>query len=296
MIWPIDKMTKLFLQDNHTILNIFSCDVEDWYQSSHDFSAAISDRVYRNVERCLELLEKKNVRGTFFVQGLVAEQRPEVVRLIDKSQHEIASHGYSHKPVYQMTKQQFKEEISKTNALIENITGKKIKGFRAPDFSIFNEMPFAFEVLEECGIEYDSSMFPIQMRRYGNPGCYPGIFKIKGYNLVEFPVSIYYIWRFKIPVAGGGYIRLLPSMMLKKALRSLNAEGRPFIMYCHPYEFDPDEWSFILEKIPIYRKLHQGLGRKHFPRKIDKMINGNNFCSFEEFLKSPTSFPEEDCP
>jgi polysaccharide deacetylase family protein (PEP-CTERM system associated) len=276
--------------------NIFSCDVEDWYQSSHDFSASISERVYRNVSRCLELLDTNNVRGTFFIQGLVAEQRPEVVRLIDMAGHEVASHGFSHKPVFQLTRTQFKDEIRKTNELLENMTGKKVKGFRAPDFTIFNGMHFAFEVLEECGIEYDSSMFPAQTRRYGNPGCHPGIFKIKGFNLMEFPVSIYFMWKLRIPVAGGGYIRLWPIHFLKRAIRSINDEGRPFIMYCHPYEFDPDEWSVISEKIPVSRKLHQGLGRKAFPDKIAKLLSKNNFCSFEDFIKLPKSIPERGCP
>jgi polysaccharide deacetylase family protein (PEP-CTERM system associated) len=288
-------MIRQSLQDDGTIHNIFSCDVEDWYQSCHDVSAAISERVYRNVDRCLELLGKNNVRGTFFIQGLVAEQRPEVVKLIDRSGHEIGSHGYSHKPIFQMTRTQFRDELRKTNELIENITGKKVKGFRAPDFTIFNGMHFALEVLEECGIMYDSSIFPVQTRRYGNPGSYPGIFKIKGYNLVEFPITIYFNWKLKIPVAGGGYIRLLPLRFLKKVLHSINAEGRPFVMYCHPYEFDPDEWSCILQKISIFRKLHQGIGRKTFPLKIIDMMNGNNFCSFEESLKLLAYIPEKEC-
>ncbi|MFW9973297.1 MAG: polysaccharide deacetylase family protein, partial [Candidatus Odinarchaeota archaeon] len=260
------------------------------------FDANISERVYRNVERCLELLDRINIKGTFFIQGLVAEQRSEVVKLIDQSGHEIASHGYSHRPVHQMTRKRFKEEINITNDLIENITGKKVKGFRAPDFTIFNNMHFAFDVLEECGIEYDSSMFPFQMRRYGNPGCSAGIFKIKGYNLIEFPVSILNIWKFKIPVAGGGYIRLLPSIFLEIALRNINAEGRPFVMYCHPYEFDPYEWSMIIEKIPFYRKMHQGIGRKSFPRKISKIMEDNNFSSFENFLELSDFIKEDTCP
>ena len=282
--------------NNSYSINIFSCDVEDWYQSSHDFSASISERVYRNVSRCLELLEMNAVRSTFFIQGLVAEQRPEVVRLIDSAGHEIASHGFSHKPVFQLTRAQFRDEIIKTNELLENMIGKKVRGFRAPDFTIFNDMHFAFEVLEECGIEYDSSMFPARTGRYGNPGCHPGIFKIKGYNLIEFPVSIYFMWKLKIPVAGGGYIRLWPIRFLKKAIRSINDEGRPFIMYCHPYEFDSNEWSAILEKIPISRKLHQGFGRKVFPIKIAKLISKNNFCSFEDFIRLSKPFPERVCP
>lgn len=289
-------MTVQIRQNNPSVPNIFSCDVEDWYQSSHDFDAPISERVYRNVSRCLDVLDRNHTTGTFFVQGLVAEQRPSVVQLIDRAGHEIGSHGYSHRPIYGLTREQFRDEIRKTNHLLQSLTGKKVVGFRAPDFTIFNDMHFAFDVLEECGFKYDSSMFPIRTRRYGNPGCYPGVFKIEGYHLVEFPVSIYFLHKLGFPVAGGGYMRLLPLPILKRALRAINAQGRPFVLYCHPYEFDPEDWSSMRTEISLLRKLHQGLGRRTFPRKVDRMIGETRFCSFEQALEVLHIIPEKECP
>lgn len=264
--------------------NIFSCDVEDWYQSSHDFEAPISNRVFSNVSKCLSLLDEVNVKGTFFIQGFVAEQRPEVVRLIDDAGHEIATHGHSHRPVYSMSRAQFYEDISTSVKRIEDITGKKVRGYRAPDFSIFNETSFAFEVLQECGIEYDSSLFPLRTGRYGNPGCSLSPFRIKDCNIIEFPISVYSYRKIKIPVAGGGYIRLLPLSFLKHAVSSINADKNPFILYCHPYEFDSDEWRHINERIPLYRRVHQGLGRSGFPKKIFNILKENSFGSFDEVI------------
>jgi polysaccharide deacetylase family protein (PEP-CTERM system associated) len=262
--------------------NIFSCDVEDWYQSSYDFEAPISKRVYTNVQKCLRILDGANVRGTFFVQGLVAEERPEVVKLIDEAGHEVASHGHSHKPVYSMSHSQFFEDLSTSINRIEEITGKKVRGYRAPDFSIFNNTKFAFDVLQECGIEYDSSMFPMRTKRYGNPGCPISPFRVKGSNLIEFPMSVYSRYGVKIPVAGGGYLRLLPISFVKHSIRSINADGMPFVLYCHPYEFDPEEWQHMNGRISMFRRTHQGLGRNKIPYKINSLLKEFRFTSFEE--------------
>jgi polysaccharide deacetylase family protein (PEP-CTERM system associated) len=289
-------MTEQPRRCNQSVPNIFSCDVEDWHQSSHDFDAPISERVYRNVSRCLELLERNRTKGSFFVQGLVAEQRPEVVQLIDRAGHEIGSHGYSHRPVCAMTRDQFREEIRKTNDLLQSITGKPVAGFRAPDFTIFNDTHFAFDVLQECGFKYDSSIFPVRTGRYGNPGWYPGVSRIKGSPLVEFPVSVYFVAKIGLPVAGGGYVRLLPLLVLKRAVRAINAQGRPFVLYCHPYEFDPDEWSSIRTHISLLRKLHQGLGRRNFPSKVESLIRETHFCSFEQALELLPAIPEKESP
>ena len=265
-------------------MNIFSCDVEDWYQSSYDINASIPKRVFTNVEKCINILEEYNVKGTFFIQGMVAEQRPEVVKLIDSKGHEVASHCYSHKSIFSMSSDTFNDEVELTNKLLEDITGKKVKGFRAPNFSIFNSTDFAFEVLKANGIEYDSSMFPMTTRRYGNPGVSLNIYKDEKTGLLEVPITLLNIKKINIPVAGGGYMRLLPYFLLNKAIQSVNKNKRPFVLYCHPYEFDYKELWDIDSSVSFFYKLHQGIGRKGFPGKIKKIIDNYKFTSIEEYL------------
>ena len=267
-------------------MNIFSCDVEDWYQSSHDFSAPISKRVFNNVKKCLDILEVLDIKGTFFVQGMVAEQRPEVVRLIDSKGHEVASHGYSHKPVFSLSSDDFNDEVSLTNKLLEDITGKKVKGFRAPDFSISNSNDFAFDVLKNNGFEYDSSMFPMTTRRYGNPNVSLDIYKDDKTGLIEVPITLVNINKINIPVAGGGYMRLLPYFLLDKAVKSVNKEKRPFVLYCHPYEFSANELWSLGSSISLFYKLHQSIGRRGFPNKIEKLMTKYKFTSIDNYLSN----------
>lgn len=265
-------------------MNIFSCDVEDWYQSCYDFNAPISKRVFNNVEKCINILEELDIKGTFFIQGLVAEQRPEVVKLIDSKGHEIASHCYSHKPIFSMPPDVFDEEVRLTNKLLEDLTGKKVEGFRAPDFSIFNSTDFAFEVLKNNGIKYDSSIFPMRTRRYGNPGVSLGIYKDERTGVIEIPITLASINKIKIPVAGGGYMRLLPYFLLDKAIKSVNKDKRPFVLYCHPYEFTSGElWEFD-SSISLFHKLHQSIGRKGFPVKVKKLIGNSEFSTIKNYL------------
>ena len=274
-------------------VNLFSCDVEDWYQSSFDFDAPISKRVLENVKKCTDLLEVSGVKGTFFIQGLVAKERPEVVKLIESKGHEVASHCFSHKPIYSMSPEVFSNEVRLTNDLLENLTGRKVKGFRAPDFSIFNSTDFAFDVLKENGIEYDSSIFPMSMRRYGNPGCSLGVYKDIKTGLIEVPISLVRLGSVHIPVAGGGYMRVLPYSVLDMAVGSVNKDGRTFVLYCHPYEFDPDEWSHFGDTVPLYRRLHQGIGRPKFPDKVGKIMKKYSFGRIDDYLKAWASSDTE---
>jgi polysaccharide deacetylase family protein (PEP-CTERM system associated) len=266
----------------------FSVDVEDWYQSSHDFEAPVSEQCVYNTRMVLDFIEKFDVTGTFFVQGMVARKFPSLVKEIHRRGHEVQSHGYSHKPVNGMSPEEFRQELLMTSGYIEDATGQPVFGFRAPDFSIDRKSFWAFDVMYECGIRYDSSVFPMKTSRYGIDGFKLGYSKINTRSGVieELPVSVVELRDgLRIPVGGGGYFRLFPFWFLRRALNKLKADGLPFVIYCHPYEFNPDEWKQIMKHIPLTRKLHQGVGRKGFRKKIERMFMEGEFGTMSDLLQ-----------
>lgn len=274
----------------NSIVHAFSLDVEDWYQSSFDFNAPISEICVHNTRLVLDFLSQHNVKGTFFIQGLVARAFPHLVKEVHAKGHEVQSHGYSHRPVNNMTPGEFKEELEETRKLLEDITGEPVTGFRAPDFSIDEESFWAFEVMYECGIRYDSSVFPLKTSRYGIAGFTRGysVIKTLSGDIEELPVSVLEMsWfnGFRVPVGGGGYFRLFPSWFLNYSLRNLASQGQPFIIYCHPYDYNPMEWQQILKRVPGYRRLHQGLGRCKFQEKVARLLEGGVFGTMSGVLK-----------
>ncbi len=273
-----------------TVTHAFSVDVEDWYQSSFDFDAPVSEVCVHNTRRVLDFLSRHDVKGTFFVQGLVARAFPRLVREIHAGGHEIQSHGYSHRPVNRMTPEEFRRELEETRKRLEDITGAPVTGFRAPDFSIDEGSFWAFEVMCEAGIRYDSSIFPIKTARYGIEGFTRGysLIRTSSGEIEELPVSVLEMkWPvgFRVPVGGGGYFRLFPSWFLHYCLRTLSAEGKPFVIYCHPYEFNPGEWRQIMRRVPGFRRLHQGVGRRSFGKKVSGLLRRAAFGTMSEVLR-----------
>jgi polysaccharide deacetylase family protein (PEP-CTERM system associated) len=156
-------------------LHALTIDVEDWPQSTLDFSLPITERAARNTRLLLDILRQHDVRATFFVLGLFAERLPDVVAEIAADGHEIGSHGYSHKPVFGIGPAAFADELSRSVALLEEISGQRVVGYRAPDFSITNESLWALDIIADQGLCYDSSIFPYRNSRYGISGACPTI-------------------------------------------------------------------------------------------------------------------------
>ena len=232
------------------LTNAISVDVEDYYQVEA-FSHVINreawstypSRVAKNNEKLLTLFDELSVKGTFFILGCVAERDPGIVREIQKCGHEVASHGYSHKMILNQNKDEFREETIRAKNILEDITGEKVKGYRAATYSITKKNLWALDVLMEAGFEYDSSIFPIRHDRYGIVDFRrePCLIESGDNGIKEFPISTVKLFGTNFPVSGGGYFRLYPYKLTKWGLSEINNTGLPFVFYLHPWEVDPDQ-------------------------------------------------------
>lgn len=262
-------------------------DVEDWYQSCIDFDAPISERVVRNVDSLLALLADSRVKATFFVQGLVAEAFPKLVALLAAEGHEVQSHGHTHRPLYAMSREQLRDELTRARDSIEDASGQPVTSFRAPDFSIVSENLWALEVLAELGIEVDSSIFPVRTRRYGIRGWSLNPRRVEllsGASILEVPVAVWSLAGVRLPVGGGGYFRVLPRPFVERALSRVVAGGRPPIVYCHPYELNADELDDYRGTVSSRVRLAQGLRRETFGKRLQELVGALPFGRLDEVL------------
>ncbi|MFW6154904.1 MAG: DUF3473 domain-containing protein [Planctomycetota bacterium] len=273
----------------------FSIDVEDWYQAMVATDDAVSARFEKNVMTILEALERHRVRATFFVLGKAAVRAPQVVKAIDAGGHEIQNHGFAHTSNFLLDEQAFREDLLKNKQFLEDLTGKEVYGYRAPYFTIDERNLWTLDVLAETGHRYDSSIFPLTRRcivplgadDYGIAG-YPLTPQIvttpRGHRIVEAPVTcIDWLGR-RWPVGGGGYFRLWPYALIRAFWRRLPAAGQAGVVYLHPYEYDPREMAGYRGNVSLFRRLHQGLGRRQFPRKIDRLLADFRFTSMDAIL------------
>jgi polysaccharide deacetylase family protein (PEP-CTERM system associated) len=269
------------------IKNILSIDVEEWFQVEN-LKKVISPQAWSycekrlpaNISEILNLLEEKGVKATFFVLGWIAEHFPEIVEAIQKKGHEISTHGYSHSLVFTQTEKEFREDVKKSLEIIEKLTGQPVLGYRAPSFSINSRCLWAFEVLSELGIRYDSSIFPIRHPEYGMPSAprFPHNLMLKnGKELKEFPLSTVRFFGLNLPVAGGAYLRIFPYWYNRWGIKKLNSEGRSAIVYFHPWEIDPDQPR---EQIGFFKGFRHYTNLDLMKRKINKLLEEFEFTSF----------------
>jgi len=233
-------------------LNAMTIDVEDYFHVSalaesidrKDWSA-MEYRAEQSTTRLLEMFEQYNVQATFFVLGWVTQRSPQLVRRIHAAGHEIACHGLTHELVYRQTPEVFRTETRDSKAMLEDLIGAPVLGYRAASYSITAQSLWALDILCELGFTYDSSIFPISHDRYGIPGAStrPGrIRSPNGSQIVEFPLTTRKVLGARVPVAGGGYFRLLPYWFTRWALQGVNEDDQmPFVFYLHPWEIDPEQ-------------------------------------------------------
>lgn len=231
-----------------SLANALSIDVEEHYHA-HAMEHAlpretwedIPSRVVPSTQRILRLLSTHDVKATFFILGWVADRAPQLVQEIAELGHEIATHGYAHQLIYRQTPEEFADDLARSIDAITRACGIRPKGYRAPSFSITKQSLWALEILEQQGLTYDSSIFPLSMHdRYGIGEAQRFANQVRP-GLWEFPVSTVRLGKQNLPVAGGGYFRLYPTWLTRRAIRHLNGQGQPAVVYLHPWEFDPDQ-------------------------------------------------------
>ena len=270
--------------------HFFSVDVEEHFHA-HVFEHAVPSatwdaqpsRVEPATEKILELLGRHGVHGTFFVLGWVAKRAPGLVRRIADGGHEIGSHTWSHPRISALTPEQFREELRSSKALLEDLCGQPVVGFRAPSFSIHPGMEWAFDLLLEEGFTYDSSIFPIRRPGYGWPGAptRPHDIARAGGALVELPMTTMSVFGARLPASGGAYLRHFPLWIISRAFAESAADGAPGMLYVHPWEVDGDQPRVPL---PVINRLrHYGGIDRTLPR-LDRMLRDFQFGSVRDWL------------
>jgi polysaccharide deacetylase family protein (PEP-CTERM system associated) len=283
-----------------SLLNAFSVDVEDYFQVAALAPAISVDswptheyRVEANTEIILSLCAEKNIRGTFFILGWVAEKSPQLVKRIAAAGHEIACHGFSHQLIYRQTQEVFREETLRSKRFLEDTIGNAVTGYRAASFSITRNSLWALDTLIDAGFEYDSSVFPIHHDRYGIPGASPSPGRVVAPSqrtLVEFPMSAAKFFGVQVPVSGGGYFRVLPYWVTRAGLKQINEEAdRPFTFYLHPWEVDPGQPRVkgisAFSRFRHYTNLHKCASR------LRRVLSDFSFGTMREVLEGKGLLP-----
>ena len=231
------------------LINAMTVDVEDYFQVSA-FEPYVDReswdhrecRVERNIDRILELFDRHGVKATFFTLGWIAQRYPEMVRRLQNEGHELASHGWSHVRVSQQDRAAFREDVIRTKALLEDISGQPVIGYRAASYSIGSDNLWALDVLRETGHLYSSSIYPIRHDLYGMPDAPRFGFRPNDDDFFEFPVTTFRVGSKNLPCGGGGWFRLFPYAGMRWAIRRVNrADGESAIFYFHPWEIDPGQ-------------------------------------------------------
>jgi polysaccharide deacetylase family protein (PEP-CTERM system associated) len=275
-----------------SILNALTIDVEEHFQV-HAFETVIDrsawdrypSRVVPNTRRILRLLAEYDVQATFFVLGWVADRYPYLVKEIAASGHEVATHGYWHELIYRQTPAEFAADLRQSlDAIGRACVGLQPAGYRAPAFSITKQSLWALEILRDHSIIYDSSIFPLAAHdRYGINGANRFANMIRD-NLWEFPVSTIRMGKQNLPVAGGGYFRLFPLPVTRRAIRSLNKQGHPAIIYLHPWEFDPDQPR--IPDAPLLSRFRHYVNLNKTESRLQKLLNEFKFAPMCEVFAS----------
>jgi polysaccharide deacetylase family protein (PEP-CTERM system associated) len=276
------------------IVNAMTVDVEDYFHvaalaQSIDRSQwhAMEYRVEASTRRLLDLFDANAIKATFFVLGWVAHKSPELVREIHGRGHEVASHGMSHKLVFNQSVAEFSAETYESKALLEDIVGAPVIGYRASTYSITQRSLWALDILKEAGFIYDSSIFPIHHDLYGMPDAAQVPSRIttpKGASIVEFPMSAAPLFGIRVPVSGGGYFRLLPYWLTRAGLSKLNRDlHRPFIFYLHPWEVDPQQPRI---KTGWKSRLRHYTNLEHCEARLRRLISEFRFAPVRDVLRS----------
>jgi polysaccharide deacetylase family protein (PEP-CTERM system associated) len=277
------------------VSNALTVDVEDWFHDecrpagpvTPEELVGVQARVEPNVHRLLDILEARRARATFFFLGEVAARTPQLVRAVAAAGHEIACHGWRHQPVNQRSAMDFRLDVRRARMAVEEILGRRVIGFRAPQFIQRPEDFWAFDVLAEEGYRYDSSYFPVSSR----PGRAKPLGKDWGpvrlpNGLWEFPLPLTpFPTGHRLPLAAGGFVlRAFPLFVTRLSLRRFNREVGPAVLYTHPWEIDP--LSGKLPGTPVYVRFFNGVGRRRAASKLGRLLSQFRFAPIAEVYGS----------
>jgi polysaccharide deacetylase family protein (PEP-CTERM system associated) len=272
------------------LLNALTIDVEDYFHVS-GFDHCVSrrqwddfpSRVSSSTLRVLDRLTEAGVRGTFFILGWVAERHPALIRAIHAAGHEIGCHSYSHRLIYEQTPATFASDLRLARLILEDIIGERVTAYRAPSFSIVERSLWALDILLEEGFLFDSSIYPTYHDRYGLAGTppHPHCIERTGGSIWEFPPPVWRIRNYPLPIGGGGYFRLYPYRLTRRGLRAINAAGRPFAVYLHPWEFDPDQPRL---RPGIVRAFRHYVGLRRTKERLVQLLKDFRFGTLTESL------------
>jgi polysaccharide deacetylase family protein (PEP-CTERM system associated) len=262
-------------------MHLLTFDIEEWFHLlDNESTKTIHEwknyevRIHQNMDRIFTILENNQQKATFFCLGWIAETYPEIIKEIVNRGYEIGSHTHMHQLVYEQSPKEFENDLERSVKTLEDITGKKVKYFRAPGFSIKEENKWAFEILVKYGIETDSSIFPAPRAHGGFPSygeSVPSILKYNGIQLKEFPINYKTLFNQQLVFSGGGYFRLFPYPLLKHWSKQSN-----YIMtYLHPRDFDAGQP--MIKDLPLLRKFKSYVGLKGAEKKLGKWLGDFDF-------------------
>ncbi len=276
--------------------NCLSVDVEEYFHCEA-FAAAVRPEQWPGFERragprleqIAELLDRYESRATFFVLGWMVKHTGGLLRRLAAAGHEIGCHGYGHQHLARMTPRTLAEDLQRAKGEIEDCIGRRVHGYRAPTFSVVARTAWALDVIAAAGFEYDASIFPIRHDRYGLPVAPVGPFWAVapgGARLLEFPPLTFNLWAARIPLGGGGYMRLLPGAWLRAAVRRRVRRNRPVMLYVHPWELDPQQPEMPAGRLARWRH-RVNLGTT--AAKVERLLQAFRFDAAQRVLQSYTT-------
>ena len=266
-------------------MKILTFDIEEWFHILYNKETKgasdwvnFESRIHKNMDTIFEIIEKSNTRATFFVVGWIAKQYPEIVKEIVRRGFEVGSHTHLHQLAYEQDRQTFFKDVEKSIKILEDLTGKKVRSFRAPGFSITAHNKWAFEVLHELGIEIDASVFPAGRAHGGLPEyneAKPSILQYNGIQLKEFPINTHQIFGKPLIFSGGGYFRLLPF----KYIKSWSSSADYVMTYFHPRDFDHKQP--LVPGLSMPRRFKSYVGLKKCQPKLEQWLRDFEFVDIE---------------
>ena len=273
------------------IVNALSVDVEEYFhakvfqEGTNGARTGLESRVEASTDRVLTLLASSGARATFFVLGQVAATYPNLVRKIAGEKHEIACHGDAHELVSRQTPPEFRADVRRAKAVLEDITGESVVGYRAPNFSIARAQAWAYEILLSEGFRYDSSTYPIRHDSYGDhdaPRFQHDVLRKGSARLIELPIGTTRLLGVNLPIGGGGYFRLLPMALTRAGIRRVNArEHQPVLFYFHPWELDPHQPR---PAMPWRNRVRHYIGMAREEQKLARLFCDIKFTTIRDVL------------